>query len=142
VLVNTQTRFDLDQTHLPTRWYNIVADLPEPLKPPLHPQTGKPIAGGLRYHGMSPLVSHLYALKLFEARAVAQTKIFEAGLLFARTEGIVPAPEPAHALAVAIEEAIRAREDGRKRVILFNLCGHGLLDLTSYEAFLAGKLKE
>jgi tryptophan synthase beta chain len=99
-------------------------------------------AGGLRYHGMSPLVSHLYSLKLFEARAVQQTKIFERAVLFARTEGILPAPEPAHALSVAVDEAIRAREEGRKRVILFNLCGHGLLDLSSYEAYMAGKLKD
>ncbi len=99
-------------------------------------------AGGLRYHGMSPMVSHLYSLKLFEAKAYPQTKIFQSALLFARAEGIVPAPEPAHALSAAIDEAIAAREEGRKRVILFNLCGHGLLDLTSYEAFLAGKLKD
>lgn len=99
-------------------------------------------AGGLRYHGMSPLVSHLYALKLFEARAYSQTKIFENALLFARSEGILPAPEPAHALAAAVDEAIAAREEGKKRVILFNLCGHGLLDLTSYESFLAGRLKD
>src|SRR5579884_3061526 len=83
-------------------------------------------AGGLRYHGMAPMVSHALKLGLIEAEAYHQTKVFEAGSLFARTEGIVPAPEAAHAIAAVMAEAERAREAGRKRVILFNLSGHGL----------------
>lgn len=98
-------------------------------------------AGGLRYHGMSPMVSHALTLGLIEARAVDQLKVFEAGTLFARTEGIVPAPESAHAIAAVVQEAIDAREAGRKKVVLFNLSGHGLLDLTSYESYLTGTMQ-
>ncbi|MCX7868154.1 MAG: TrpB-like pyridoxal phosphate-dependent enzyme, partial [Limisphaera sp.] len=92
-------------------------------------------AGGLRYHGMAPLVSHLKKLNLIDAVAYPQTRVFEAAVLFARTEGIVPAPEPSHAIAAVIDEAIRAREEGKPRVILFNLCGHGLLDLSAYDLY-------
>ena len=99
-------------------------------------------AGGLRYHGMAPLVSHAVKLGLAEAISYPQTKVFEAAMLFARTEGIVPAPEPSHAIRAAIDEALRAKEEGKKRVILFNLCGHGMLDLPSYDAFLGGKLAD
>lgn len=99
-------------------------------------------AGGLRYHGMAPLVSHAVKLGLAEAAAYPQTKIFEAAMLFAQTEGIVPAPEPAHAIRAAVDEALRAKEEGKKRVILFNLCGHGMLDLASYDAFLGGQLTD
>jgi tryptophan synthase beta chain len=99
-------------------------------------------AGGLRYHGMSPMVSHALKLGLIEAEAYHQTKVFEAGVLFARTEGIVPAPESAHAIASVVEEAKRAKEAGKKRVILFNLSGHGLLDLSAYETYLTGKLQD
>ena len=99
-------------------------------------------AGGLRYHGMSPMVSHAFKLGLIEAMAVHQTKVFEAGTLFARTEGIVPAPESAHAIAAVIAEAEQARESGRKRGILFNLSGHGLLDLSAYESHLSGKIQD
>jgi len=98
-------------------------------------------AGGLRYHGMSPMVSHALTLGLIEARAVDQLKVFEAGTLFARTEGIVPAPESAHAIAAVVQEAIDAREAGRKKVVLFNLSGHGLLDLASYESYLTGTMQ-
>ena len=97
-------------------------------------------AGGLRYHGMAPLVSHLYKLGLIEAVNYAQTRVFEAAVTFARSEGLIPAPEPSHAIAAVIDEAIKARESGEKKVILFNLCGHGMLDMSSYDAFLAGKL--
>jgi tryptophan synthase beta chain len=97
-------------------------------------------AGGLRYHGMAPMVSHALKLGLMEAQAVHQTKVFEAATLFARSEGIVPAPESAHAIAAVVDEAAKAREAGQKRVILFNLSGHGLLDLSSYETYLSGKL--
>ena len=99
-------------------------------------------AGGLRYHGMAPLVSHLYDLDLIDAVAYSQSKVFEAALLFARTEGIVPAPEAAHAIRAVVDEAAKAREEGRKKVILFNLSGHGLLDLASYDAYLSGHLRD
>src|SRR3569623_549069 len=95
-------------------------------------------AGGLRYHGMSPLLSHLYALGLIEAVAKSQRECFEAGVRFARAEGSIPAPEPTHALAACVEEALRCKETGEPKVILTALCGHGLLDLPAYGAFLAG----
>jgi tryptophan synthase beta chain len=97
-------------------------------------------AGGLRYHGMAPLVSHLYELGLVEAEAIAQRECFEAAVTFARTEGIVPAPEPTHAIAAAIREALAAKETGEEKVILTALCGHGHFDLKAYESFLAGEL--
>ena len=99
-------------------------------------------AGGLRYHGMSPLISHIYELGLIDAVAKHQSECFEAGLLFARTEGIVPAPEPTHALAVAIEEARRCIETGEEKVILTALCGHGMLDMAAYNAYFAGELED
>jgi len=99
-------------------------------------------AGGLRYHGMSPLVSLLKEHGHIEARAVHQTATFEAGVRFARTEGILPAPEPTHAIKVAIDEALRAKAEGRPTVILFNLCGHGHFDLAAYERYLAGTLED
>lgn len=97
-------------------------------------------AGGLRYHGMSPLVSHLYETDLVEAEAIGQTECFTGALQFARTEGIVPAPEPTHAIAAAIREANQAKEAGEERVILTALCGHGHLDLAAYESFLSGEM--
>jgi tryptophan synthase beta chain len=97
-------------------------------------------AGGLRYHGMSPMVSHALKLGCIEAMAYPQTKVFEAAVLFARSEGLIPAPEPSHAIAAVIDEAIRCREEGRKKVILFNLCGNGMLDLAAYDTFLSGNL--
>ena len=97
-------------------------------------------AGGLRYHGMSPLISHLYEEGLIEAQAKTQKDCFAAGVLFARTEGIVPAPEPTHALAAAVEEAIACIETGEEKVILTALCGHGHLDLPAYDAYLRGDL--
>ena len=99
-------------------------------------------AGGLRYHGMAPTISHLCNLGLIDAVAYEQTKVFEAAMQFAQTEGIIPAPESSHAIRAAIDEAIQAREEGKKRVILFNLSGHGLLDLASYDAYLSGKLRD
>jgi tryptophan synthase beta chain len=97
-------------------------------------------AGGLRYHGMSPLMSHIYELGLIDAVAKTQRECFEAGVRFARTEGIVPAPEPTHALAACIDEALRCKETGEEKVILTALCGHGHLDLGAYGAYLAGEL--
>ena len=99
-------------------------------------------AGGLRYHGMSPLVSLLKEHGDIEARSVHQRASFEAGVLFARAEGILPAPEPTHAIRVAIDEAIAAKEAGEARVILFNLCGHGHFDLAAYERYLDGSLED
>jgi tryptophan synthase beta chain len=99
-------------------------------------------AGGLRYHGMSPLLSHIYELGLIEAVAKPQSECFAAGLQFARTEGIVPAPEPAHAVAACIEEALRCKETGEEKVILTALCGHGLLDLPAYDNYLAGRVTD
>ncbi len=97
-------------------------------------------AGGLRYHGMSPLVSQLYAMKLIDAAAYGQLEIFDAAIAFARAEGIVPAPESAHAIKAAIDEALQAKQQGEKRVILFNLSGHGMLDLGAYDSYFSGQL--
>ena len=99
-------------------------------------------AGGLRYHGMSPLVSLLKYHDLIEARSVHQRSSFAAGVTFARAEGILPAPEPTHAIRVAIDEAMAAKEAGEARVILFNLCGHGHFDLSAYERYLSGDLED
>ncbi|MFI5690500.1 TrpB-like pyridoxal phosphate-dependent enzyme [Kribbella sp. NPDC051586] len=99
-------------------------------------------AGGLRYHGMSPLISHLYESGEIEAVAKPQSECFAAGVQFARTEGIVPAPEPTHALAAAIEEAQRCKESGEEKVILTALCGHGHLDLAAYDAYLSNTMTD
>jgi tryptophan synthase beta chain len=97
-------------------------------------------AGGLRYHGMSPLVSHAYELGLIEARAYHQKACFEAGVEFARCEGIVPAPEANHAVRCAIDEALRCKKEGKKETILFNLSGHGHFDMQAYIDYFEGKL--
>ncbi len=97
-------------------------------------------AGGLRYHGMSPLVSAALRDKLINPVAIDQIECYEAGILFARTEGIVPAPETTHAIAGAIREAKKAKEEGKQKVILFNFSGHGLMDMVGYDKFLTGKL--
>ncbi|MEN9313928.1 MAG: Tryptophan synthase beta chain [Pseudomonadota bacterium] len=99
-------------------------------------------AGGLRYHGMAPLVSHLKELGLIEAVAYHQTECFAAGLQFARTEGILPAPEANHAVKGAIEEALRCKREGRSETILFNLCGHGHFDMAAYMDYSAGRLTD
>ena len=99
-------------------------------------------AGGLRYHGMAPLISHIYELGLMEAIAIGQQECFAAGVQFARTEGIVPAPEPTHALAACIREALACKESGQEKVILTALCGHGHFDLASYEAYLDGRMTD
>jgi len=103
--------------------------------PPIH-------AGGLRYHGMSPTVSQLITEGLIDPKAVTQNQAYEAGVSFARTEGIIPAPETNHALAVTIAEAKRAKEEGKEKVILFNLSGHGLLDLSAYDKYFAHELQD
>jgi tryptophan synthase beta chain len=103
--------------------------------PPVH-------AGGLRYHGDAPLVCGLVKQGLVEPRAYRQNETFDAAVRFARTEGLIPAPEPAHAIRAAIQEAEAAREAGEERVILFGLCGHGHFDLSAYDAYLAGRLED
>jgi len=99
-------------------------------------------AGGLRYHGMAPLISHIYELGLMEAVAIPQTECFDAALRFARSEGIVPAPEPTHALAETIREAARCTETGEEKVILTALCGHGHFDMAAYGAYLDGTMRD
>jgi tryptophan synthase beta chain len=103
--------------------------------PPVH-------AGGLRYHGDSPLLCGLVKAGLVEARAYRQNETFDAAVRFARSEGIIPAPEPAHAIRAVIDEAQAAREAGERRVILFGLCGHGHFDLSAYDAYLSGELED
>ncbi|MBN1308539.1 MAG: TrpB-like pyridoxal phosphate-dependent enzyme [Chitinispirillaceae bacterium] len=105
------------------------------IPPPIH-------AGGLRYHGMAPLVSQGIVEGLLAPRALHQVECYQAALTFARTEGIICAPETSHAIATVIQEAKKAKEEGKEKVILFNMSGHGLLDLTGYQNFLAGKLKD
>jgi tryptophan synthase beta chain len=97
-------------------------------------------AGGLRYHGMAPIISQLYADKLIEAQAYEQGGVFGAAVQFARTEGIIPAPESAHAIRAVATEARKAKEEGTKKVILFNLSGHGHFDMSAYDAYFAGRL--
>jgi tryptophan synthase beta chain len=97
-------------------------------------------AGGLRYHGSAPLVSHLLAAGLIEAEAYEQGDVFESALTFARSEGTIPAPESAHAIHSVVQHARKARESGERTVILFNLSGHGIFDLSAYDSFLSGKM--
>ncbi len=99
-------------------------------------------AGGLRYHGMAPSLCALYDAGYIEAIAVPQLATFEAAVQFARSEGIVPAPESAHAIRAAIDEALDAKEKGEQKVILFNLSGHGNFDMTAYQAYLSGDLHD
>ena len=103
--------------------------------PPVH-------AGGLRYHGMAPIICHLYKLRLIEARAEYQVPVFEAGVKFARSEGIIPAPEPAHAVKVVIDEALACRKSGEAKTILIAHSGHGHFDLAAYDQYLTGKLED
>ena len=105
------------------------------IPPPIH-------AGGLRYHGMAPIVCHLHRLGFIEAVAVPQTKVFEAGIQFARTEGIITGPEPCHDLRVAIDEALKCKEEGKSKTILIAHSGHGHFDLAAYDAYLSGKLTD
>jgi tryptophan synthase beta chain len=97
-------------------------------------------AGGLRYHGSAPLVSHLLAAGVIEAEAYDQHTVFESAVQFARCEGTIPAPESAHAVHAAMRQALLARESGEKKTILFNLSGHGIFDMAAYESYLAGKM--
>jgi tryptophan synthase beta chain len=99
-------------------------------------------AGGLRYHGMAPIVSQLVVSNLIRPEAIHQLETFQAGITFAKTEGFISAPETNHAVAMVIREAIKAKEEGKEKVILFNWSGHGLVDMAAYEAFMAGQLSD
>jgi tryptophan synthase beta chain len=103
--------------------------------PPIH-------AGGLRYHGMAPTVSQLVTEGILEPKAVTQTEAYQAGLLWARTEGFIPAPETTNALASVVAEAKRAKAEGKEKTIVFNFSGHGLLDLGAYDRYLSGEIKD
>ena len=105
------------------------------IPPPIH-------AGGLRYHGMAPLISQGIVEGLLNPRALHQTECYEAAITFARTEGIICAPETSHAIAAAIQEAKKAKEEGKEKVIIFNFSGHGLMDLTGYQKYLSGELED
>ena len=105
------------------------------MPPPVH-------AGGLRYHGMAPIICHLHKLGLVEARAVPQVATFAAGMQFARTEGIISAPETNHAIRVTIDEALKCKETGQSKIILMNHSGHGHFDMAAYESYLSGKLTD
>ncbi|HOX53359.1 MAG TPA: TrpB-like pyridoxal phosphate-dependent enzyme, partial [Fibrobacteria bacterium] len=132
-LTKGEFRYDFGDTAMMTpllKMYTMGNDF---MPPALH-------AGGLRYHGMAPLVSHLHSLGMVEPRAYEQLDVFAAATLFAQTEGLIPAPESSHAIKAAIDEALEAKKEGKKRVIVFNLSGHGLLDLASYEAYRTGSL--
>jgi len=103
--------------------------------PPIH-------AGGLRYHGMAPIICHLHRLGIMEAVAVHQNPVFAAAVSFAKAEGIIPAPEPSHAIKVTMDEALKCRETGEEKVIAFNLCGHGHFDMKAYDDYFAGMLPD
>ncbi|MEM4599596.1 MAG: hypothetical protein QXI29_03235, partial [Candidatus Methanomethylicaceae archaeon] len=103
------------------------------MPPPIH-------AGGLRYHGIAPTISLLNSTGYLKAIAYNQVEVFEAAKLFIQTEGIIPAPEPAHAIKATIEEALKCKRSGEEKVILFNLCGHGHFDMQAYADFLSSKL--
>jgi tryptophan synthase beta chain len=105
------------------------------IPPPIH-------AGGLRYHGMSPLVCHAVNQGLATPQSIHQLECYEAGVIFARTEGIIPAPETTHAIASVIREAHKAKEEGKEKVILFNMSGHGLMDLVGYDKYFQGELHD
>jgi len=132
-LTRGEFRYDFGDTAMMTplmKMYTLGHDF---VPPSIH-------AGGLRYHGMAPSVSHFHKLGLIESKAYPQQTVFDAAVQFAKTEGVIPAPESAHAIRAAIDEAIEAREQKHKRVILFNLSGHGFMDMTAYESHLAGRL--
>jgi len=105
------------------------------IPPPVH-------AGGLRYHGMAPIICHLHKLGFVEATAVPQVTTFEAGVTFARAEGILSAPETNHAIRVTIDEALKCKEEGKSKVILLAHSGHGHFDMAAYESYLSGKLQD
>src|ERR687893_1244920 len=114
-----------------------------PMYPPAHAFAPPPMhAGGLRYHGDAPSLCALVKEGIVEPKAVQQTAAFEAAVRFARTEGIIPGPEPSHALRAAFDEAEEAKQAGEERVILIGLSGHGHFDMSAYEAYLSGDLED
>ena len=132
-LTKGEFRYDFGDTAMMTpllKMYTLGHDF---IPPSIH-------AGGLRFHGMAPTVSHLHKLGLIEAKAYEQKVVFDAAIQFARTEGLIAAPESAHAIRAVIDEALEARKEKRKRVILFNLSGHGFMDMTAYDSYLTGKM--
>lgn len=132
-LTKGEFRYDFGDTAMTTpllKMYTMGNDF---MPPALH-------AGGLRYHGMAPLVSHLMSLGMIEPRSYDQLEVFAAATLFAQTEGLIPAPESSHAIKAVIDEALEAKKEGKKRVIVFNLSGHGLLDLASYDSYRNGNM--
>ena len=134
-LTKGEFRYDFGDTAGLTpflRMYTLVHDF---VRPGIH-------AGGLRYHADAPLICQLYHDKLIEAVAYGQTAVFDAAIKFSQTEGIIPAPETAHAIRAAIDEAQRCKEEGKQKTIFFNLSGHGYLDLAAYADYLAGKLED
>ena len=134
-LTQGEYRYDFGDTAQTTPLLKMYTLGPDFVPDPVH-------AGGLRYHGMAPLVSCVKHLGLMDAVAIGQREAFAAGVLFARTEGIVPAPEPSHALAAAIREAKACAETGEEKVILTALCGHGHFDMAAYDAFLRGEMAD
>ena len=159
----------LSEDELPKAWYNVRADMKQKPAPLLNPKTLQPCtaaeleqvcplqkmytlgagfipsashAGGLRYHGMSAMLSELYAQGLMEARSVEQTKVFEAAVQFARTEGTLPAPESSHAIRAAIDEALRCKAEGKTETIVFGLSGTGYFDMMSYGRFIDGNMSD
>lgn len=132
-LTKGEFRYDFGDTAMTTPLLKMFTMGNDFMPPALH-------AGGLRYHGMAPTVSHLVSLGMLEPRAYGQMEVFEAATLFARTEGLIPAPESSHAIKAVIDEALEAKREGKKRVIVFNLSGHGLLDLASFEAYRTGSM--
>ena len=126
-------KFYLEESELPTAWYNVRADMKNKPAPLLNPGTNH--AGGLRYHGMSSILSQLYHDGLMEARSVEQTAVFQAAEQFARIEGILPAPESSHAIRAAIDEALKCKETGEEKTIVFGLTGTGYFDLVAYQKF-------
>lgn len=134
-LTNGEFRYDFGDTAQMTPLFMMYTLGCEFVPPSIH-------AGGLRYHGMAPLVSLAYHKGLCEAAAYPQTAIFPAAVLFARTEGIIPAPESSHAIKAAIDEALKAKETGEPKTILFNLSGHGHFDMAAYDMFFSGKISD
>ncbi len=134
-LTKGELRYDFGDTAMMTPLMKMYTLGCEYMPPSIH-------AGGLRYHGMGPAVSHAYEHGLMEAVVLPQTKAFEAAVCFARAEGLLPAPESSHAISAAIDEALKAKEEGKERVILMNISGNGQLDLPAYDSYLNGKLED
>ncbi len=134
-LTKGEFRYDFGDTAQMTPLFKMYTLGSDYMPPSIH-------AGGLRYHAMGPLISHAYHKGLIDAIAYNQLDVFAAAVAFARTEGIIPAPESSHAIKAAIEEALKAKENKESKTILFNLSGHGNFDMAAYDMYFSGKLKE